>query len=56
MEDDVLQANNKPSSQTPRGHQGPAGFLILVSGLDKVRSGRAVILQGKLYSYYFLIF
>jgi leucyl aminopeptidase len=38
MGDDVFQANNLPSSRTPRGHQGPAGFLILASGLDKVRS------------------
>lgn len=35
MGDDVFQANNLPSSRTPRGHQGPAGFLILASGLDK---------------------
>jgi len=35
MGDDVYQANNVPSSRTPRGHQGPAGFLMLVSGLDK---------------------
>lgn len=34
--DDVLQALNKPSSKTPRGHQGPAAFLIKASGLDKV--------------------
>ncbi|XP_046383739.1 putative aminopeptidase W07G4.4 [Ischnura elegans] len=32
---DVLQCNNLPSSRTPRGHQGPAAFLILASGLDK---------------------
>lgn len=36
MGDDVFQANNMPSARTPRGHQGPAGFLMLVSGLDKV--------------------
>jgi hypothetical protein len=36
MGDDVFQANNLPSTRTPRGHQGPAGFLMLVSGLDKV--------------------
>ncbi|PNF24595.1 putative aminopeptidase W07G4.4 [Cryptotermes secundus] len=35
MGDDVFQANNLPSTRTPRGHQGPAGFLMLVSGLDK---------------------
>lgn len=35
--EDVLQANNQPSSRTPRGHQNPAGFLVLASGLDKVR-------------------
>jgi hypothetical protein len=34
--EDVLQCNNKPSSQTARGHQGPAAFLVLTSGLDKV--------------------
>jgi hypothetical protein len=36
--EDVLQCNNKPSSQTARGHQGPAAFLVLTSGLDKVRT------------------
>lgn len=30
---DVLQAGNNPSTRTPRGHQGPAAFLILTSGL-----------------------
>lgn len=34
--DDVLQALNKASSKCPRGHQGPAAFLIRASGLDKV--------------------
>nr|CAD7587118.1 unnamed protein product [Timema genevievae] len=33
--DDVHQSNNLPSSRTSRGHQSPAGFLILASGLDK---------------------
>eukprot|EP00057_Strongylocentrotus_purpuratus_P003119 XP_003725966.2 PREDICTED: putative aminopeptidase W07G4.4 [Strongylocentrotus purpuratus] len=33
--EDVLQANNKPSTLTPRGHQSPAAFLIMASGLDK---------------------
>lgn len=33
--DDVHQCNNLASSRTPRGHQGPAGFMILASGLDK---------------------
>lgn len=28
-----LKAGNNPSSRTPRGHQGPAAFLILTSGL-----------------------
>jgi len=32
---DVLQCNNAPSSRTPRGHQFPAAFLQVVSGLDK---------------------
>lgn len=34
--EDILQANNLPSSATPRGHQSPAAFLIMASGLDKV--------------------
>jgi len=29
----IFQAGNNPSSRTPRGHQGPAAFLILTSGL-----------------------
>lgn len=33
--EDVLQCNNEPSSRTMRGHQSPAAFLILASGLDK---------------------
>jgi leucyl aminopeptidase len=33
--DDVLSCNNKPSSQTPRGHQFPAAFLAIASGLDR---------------------
>ncbi|XP_017770642.1 PREDICTED: putative aminopeptidase W07G4.4 [Nicrophorus vespilloides] len=32
--DDVMQCNNAPSSRTPRGHQGPAAFLLLSSGLE----------------------
>jgi leucyl aminopeptidase len=31
---DVLQCNTAPSSATPRGHQFPAAFLSLGSGLD----------------------
>jgi leucyl aminopeptidase len=33
--DDVLSCNNEPSSATPRGHQFPAAFLAIASGLDK---------------------
>jgi len=33
--EDVLQAGNSPSTMTNRGHQGPAAFMILASGLDK---------------------
>jgi len=33
--EDILQCNNLPSSQTERGHQFPAAFLVRVSGLDK---------------------
>ena len=32
--DDVLSCNNEPSSRTPRGHQFPAAFLSIASGLD----------------------
>ncbi len=32
--DDVLSCNNLPSSATPRGHQFPAAFLSVASGLD----------------------
>jgi len=33
--EDILQCNNAPSSRTPRGHQIPASFMIVTSGLDK---------------------
>lgn len=33
--EDVLQASNLPSAQSKRGHQGPAAFLVMASGLDK---------------------
>jgi len=33
--EDVLQCNNEPSSQTQRGHQFPAAFMIRASGMDK---------------------
>nr|XP_006824473.1 PREDICTED: uncharacterized protein LOC100375552 [Saccoglossus kowalevskii] len=33
--EDVLQSNNAPSTMTCRGHQSPAAFLIMASGLDK---------------------
>ncbi|XP_068166693.1 putative aminopeptidase W07G4.4 [Antennarius striatus] len=33
--EDILQCNNLPSSATPRGHQTPAAFLIMASGLDE---------------------
>lgn len=32
---DVLQCNSAPSVATPRGHQFPAAFMIVASGLDK---------------------
>lgn len=34
--DDIRQAVNQLSSKLPRGHQGPAAFLIKASGIDKV--------------------
>ncbi|XP_061116083.1 putative aminopeptidase W07G4.4 [Conger conger] len=33
--EEILQSNNLPSSGTPRGHQAPAAFIIMSSGLDK---------------------
>lgn len=33
--EDVLQCNNLPSSRTVRGHQTPAAFMMLATGLDK---------------------
>jgi leucyl aminopeptidase len=33
--EDVLQACGKSSTETNRGHQAPAAFLVLASGLDK---------------------
>lgn len=34
--EDLVQANTKPSVAGARGHQGPAAFLIMASGLDQV--------------------
>ncbi|KAI9016329.1 hypothetical protein CLU79DRAFT_819985 [Phycomyces nitens] len=33
--EDVIQANDKASTMTNRGHQYPAGFMLVASGLDK---------------------
>lgn len=32
--EDILQANNAPSTMTSRGHQNPSAFLTMASGLD----------------------
>lgn len=34
--EDLLQCNNLASSATPRGHQFPAAFMTMASGLDAV--------------------
>ena len=34
--EDLIQSNNKPSTLTDRGHQTPAAFIIMASGLDEV--------------------
>lgn len=39
--DDVRQAANVLSTKLERGHQGPAAFLIMASGLDKVNTVRS---------------
>ncbi|CAF1066699.1 unnamed protein product [Brachionus calyciflorus] len=33
--EDILQATNNPSTMDPRGHQFPAAFLIMASGLEQ---------------------
>lgn len=33
--EDIVQCNNAASSRTPRGHQVPAAFMIVTTGLDK---------------------
>jgi leucyl aminopeptidase len=43
--EDVLQSGGKPSTLTDRGHQSPAAFLILGSGLDKHGNDSAQPLQ-----------
>lgn len=42
--EDILQCNNLPSSATPRGHQTPAAFLIMTSGLDKVNTHACILM------------
>ena len=34
--EDILQATNNPSTMDPRGHQFPAAFLVMASGLEQV--------------------
>lgn len=34
--EDILQATNNPSTMDPRGHQFPAAFLVMASGLENV--------------------
>ena len=34
--EDLVQCQPKPSVASSRGHQGPAAFLIMGSGIDKV--------------------
>jgi leucyl aminopeptidase len=36
--EDLLQSTNNPSTAEPRGHQFPAAFLIMASGLEKVNN------------------
>lgn len=33
-DEQLHQADARPSTATPRGHQAPAAFLLLASGLD----------------------
>ncbi|XP_055849480.1 putative aminopeptidase W07G4.4 isoform X2 [Episyrphus balteatus] len=33
--EDIVQCNNAASSRTPRGHQVPAAFMIVTTGLEK---------------------
>ena len=41
--EDVLQANSLPSSATLRGHQFPAAFHLIASGLNKVSFALSVV-------------
>lgn len=34
--EDIIQSDHRQSHDIARGHQGPAAYLILASGLDKV--------------------
>ncbi|CAH1394815.1 unnamed protein product [Nezara viridula] len=43
--EDVLQAEHLPFAQSKRGHQGPAAFLVLASGLDKHALGTEIPLK-----------
>ncbi|KAI9341592.1 hypothetical protein BD770DRAFT_422137 [Pilaira anomala] len=33
--EDIVSANDQPSTMTPRGHQYPAGFMVQASGIDE---------------------
>lgn len=43
--EDVLQAEHLPIAQSKRGHQGPAAFLILASGLERHALGTEMPLK-----------
>ncbi|VDQ10310.1 unnamed protein product [Trichobilharzia regenti] len=43
--EDLIQCNNLPSSATPRGHQMPAAFLVVASGLNKLNKYKDVDVQ-----------
>ncbi len=50
--EDLLQCNNAPSTMTSRGHQFPAAFMIVGSGLDKVPIFKHIFKAFKIF--YFL--
>lgn len=53
--EDLLQCNNLPSSETPRGHQFPAAFMIVASGLDEVIFSFAPAVKALVYQAALLI-
>lgn len=46
--EDIMQCFTKSGAMTGRGHQGPAAFLIMASGLDKVNKFKKLKIKKKI--------